>query len=528
MDSLRIALAQIDATVGDFAGNTARIGKYIDDARENGADLVIFPELILTGYPPGDLLLRSAFIAANQTALSELAERTFGITAVIGSLDYLDQDSGIFNAATILHNGKVVGASHKEWLSHRPILEEPRYFELGRADNLYQLAGYSIGIVIGDDLAPNRAAIRRLAEAGADLVVNLDSAPFHRNRLRRRHQELAEAAEAWGVAIAYVNRIGGQDELVFDGGSLVLDSSGEILTSARPFQEELLLADLPPATRGQELADTNLERARPGALAPAVPASEAEKGVDPTPIRLVTLERGVTNSSRTVLPERPPVRYDELAEIYQALAIGIRDYARKNGFRHVALGLSGGLDSALVATLAADALGAEAVTGVWMPSPYSSEISRVDAADLAERLGIELRTIPIEPAFDSFMDLLGPQFGDRGADLTEENLQARIRGILLMALSNKFGWLILSTSNKSETAVGYTTLYGDMVGGLAVLKDLTKTLVFELARWRNREVEVIPWRTIERPPSAELRPDQLDTDSLPSYDLLDPVLEQYL
>jgi NAD+ synthase (glutamine-hydrolysing) len=517
MNSLRIALAQIDGTVGDLSGNAARIGDYLDQAREVGADLIIFPQLALSGYPPRDLLRRSAFLEANQRALMDLVERTAGITAIIGCID---TDSGVQNAAAVLHDGEIAGIRGKERLSTLPYIDEKRYFEPARSDTLFRIADRWIGITIGDELAPASSAVARLARAGADLIVNLAADPFMRGQSQTRRHELSAAAREGGVAIAYVNRVGGQDELVFAGGSMVVASSGEIIAEAHPLREELLTSDLPESASA-EGAPVHMGTAEePGATPPIASIT--------THIERRTLAPPEVSAPRAPLPPPEPVRHDDLAETYEALTIGIRDYARKNGFDHLVLGLSGGLDSALVATLAADALGSDAVTTVWMPSRYSTELSRSDAVALADRLGVELLSIPIEAAFSAFLELLQPHFGDRAPDLTEENLQARVRGSLLMALSNKFGWLVLTTSNKSETAVGYTTLYGDMAGGLAPLKDVPKTLVVELARWRNTRDPVIPVSTIERPPTAELRPDQLDTDSLPPYEVLDPILERYL
>jgi NAD+ synthase (glutamine-hydrolysing) len=553
MTPLRIALAQIDGVVGDLAGNAAHVAAYIERARRAGADLVVFPQLALSGYPPGDLLLRAAFLDANRSALPGLLEHTGGITAIIGAVGFaagagevpggiqnavagttapVASPTGtaaqIYNGAAVLHAGKLIGFSPQERLSARAPLDETRYFQPRRDGNLYQIAGQWVGITIGDELAPPGAAVTRLVEAGAELIINLAAAPFQQGEWRHRQQELAGVAREFGVTIAYVNRVGGQDEFVFAGGSMIFSSAGEILVEAQPFQEELLLCDLPPAVprRGSASSGAPGERAASEADAP-----EAGSG-EPGPARSYPSERYLLPRPLTLprppLPASAPVEHDDLAETYQALVVGIREYARKNGFKHLGLGLSGGLDSALVATLAVDALGPHAVTAVWMPSPYSSELSRSDAFALAGALGIELLTIPIETAFDTVLQLLQPHFGDRGPDLTEENLQARIRGTLLMGLSNKFGWLVLTTSNKSEVAVGYSTLYGDMAGGLAPLKDLYKTLVFDLARWRNTQAPVIPVSTIERPPTAELRPDQLDTDSLPGYDLLDTILKQYL
>lgn len=476
MSRVRIALGQIDATVGDLAGNAARIRECIAEARASGADLVVFPQLALSGYPPGDLLRRPGFIAANARALKELVTETGGITVILGCID---DSSGVRNAAVVIRDGAIIGVQGKIELTSLPYMDETRYFQPGGWEGTFTLAGLEVGITIGDEIERGAGSISRLVDAGADLVVNLAADPYQRGASVVRQRVLSSRARDAGAAVVYVNRVGGQDELVFAGGSMVLAADGEVVARAPSLVPELLIAEL-----GSE--------------------------------------------SRSTSRDPAPGEGDELAETYEALTIGIRDYARKNGFSHLVLGVSGGLDSALVAALGVDALGPGAVTGVWMPSPYSSELSRDDAAGLARALGIELLTIPIEAAFDSYRRLLEPHFGGRPPDLTEENLQARVRGNLLMALSNKFGWLVLATSNKSEVAVGYSTLYGDMAGGLAPLKDVPKTLVFELARWRNRQSPVIPTSTIERPPTAELRPGQLDTDSLPPYEVLDPILERFL
>lgn len=501
MNPLRIALAQTSGTVGDLAGNSARIEEYLEEARRGGAHLVVFPQFALEGWPSGDLLLSQAFLADARSAWPALAERTSGITAIIGAVECDAEPpaadapgahlpgSGAprtatpcYNAAVIMHDGASLRACRKQSLeTGSPLLDETRYFQPGGGCRILQVAGWRVGVVIGSDIEPETGVVERLVGDGAELIVNLDARPFRQGAWQDRERELADVARRYGVYVAYINRVGGQDEFVFDGGSMVLAPDGGTMAWARPFHDDLLICDLHP----------------PGAPAGAVPHPQ-------------------------------PPQYDDLAATYQALTVGIRDYAGKNGFRHLVLGLSGGIDSALVATLAADALGPDALTAVWLPSPYSSELSRKDAFELADALGIKLVTIPIETPMQAFQSALQPIFGDRAPDVTEENLQARIRGSLLMALSNKFGWLLLSTSNKSETAVGYSTLYGDMAGGLAPLRDVYKTLVFELARWRNRQGRVIPESTISRAPTAELRPDQLDTDSLPDYDILDPVLRRYL
>jgi NAD+ synthase (glutamine-hydrolysing) len=471
MDRLRIALAQLDGIAGDLAGNIHRMIDALDRARGHGADLVVFPELAIPGAPPNDLLLRPAFLERNREAMVELAGHTRGLTAVVG---FAAGDGGLYNAAAVLSDGALAGICRQGECALRKA-EGCRYFDPGDDASLYPVARFRVGITIGADLAGPVA--ERLARSGADLILNLDAAPYVRGQPQHRKRDLARRAAALGAPIAYVNRVGGQDERVFDGGSAIVAPSGAVLAEGALFREDLVIFDLVR-----------------GALPPAL----------------------------------PPAPHDDLAEVYEALTTGLRDYVQKNGFGHVALGLSGGIDSALVATIAVDALGADAVTAVWLPSRYSSEISRVDAAELANALGIDLLTLPIERPYEVLLETLEPFFQGRAADLTEENLQARVRGVLLMALSNKFGWLVLTTSNKSEAAVGYSTLYGDMAGGLAVLKDVSKTLVFDLARWRNARSPVIPERTITRPPSAELRPDQRDTDSLPPYEVLDPILERYV
>lgn len=506
MERLRVALAQINGTVGDFAGNVTRMRKCLDEARRLGVDVVAFPELAVPWRPADDLLLREDFVEANRHALSELVEATGGLTAVVG---FVDLEAGNrFDAAAVLHDGALVGVVRKEHLSMLEPFDDRRYFSPGTGSALFQIAGIWVGIVIGEDLRSPLGPVADLANAGAQVILGIDSAPFLRGQSLERRRLLTTRAKEHEVAIAYVNAAGGQDELVFDGGSTIVDRSGAILAEAPLFVEELLVWDIevPSATA----------------------SPPASVGAPPPPRH--TLSTAPRPGARPSPPARPPIQHDDLAETYQALVVGLRDYVTKNGIPGVVFGLSGGIDSALVATIAVDALGAAAVKGVSMPSRYSSEGSRIDAEAQAAVLGFELRSIPIEPMFRSALDTLAPEFRDHGPDVTEENLQARIRGMILMALSNKFGWLVLPTSNKSETAVGYSTLYGDMAGGFAILKDVPKTLVYELARWRNRQgpEAVIPESVIAKPPSAELRPDQFDTDSLPPYEVLDPILERYV
>lgn len=500
MDRLRIALAQFNGTVGDFTGNSARITEYIEEARHGGAQLVVFPQFALEGWPAGDLLRREAFLAAARAAHAGMAERTRGLTAVVGCVESFPLHETVrlganrpgatprpvppsHNAAMIMQDGTTIGTVGKERLgAGGKLADESRYFQPGAASRPITVAGWRVGVVIGSDIEPETGILERLVHRGVDLIVNLDAAPFQQGAAPLREERLARLARRYGVFIAYVNRVGGQDEFVFDGGSMVITPSGEVIARAAAFDDDIVFCDLP---------------------APGVPAEN--------------------------MPAPVPASYDDLGATYRALTVGIRDYVRKNGFSHVVLGLSGGIDSALVAALAVDALGPNAVTGVWLPSPYSSELSRDYARDVAASLGIELITLPVEPAYQALLSVLEPYFEGRDFDLTEENLQARVRGTLLMALSNKFGWLVLATGNKSEAAAGYCTLYGDTVGGLAPIKDLYKTKVFELARWRNRQGKVvIPEGVIQRAPTAELRHGQLDTDSLPPYDVLDQILQKYL
>jgi NAD+ synthase (glutamine-hydrolysing) len=503
----------MNATVGDLAGNATIIAQRLEEAREVGAHIVAFPELALTGYPPEDLLLKPSFIEATHKTLLGLQEHTKDLTAIIG---FVERDVDLFNSAAVMHDGQWVDTYRKQRLPNYGVFDELRYFRPGNEELLLEIGESTVGVTICEDIWYPGGPVERLAQAGADLVVNINASPYHRGKWQDRHRMLATRAADYGVAIGYVNLIGGQDELVFDGDSVVLGPTGELLAEAQPFADELLLCDFEIET----VFRARLHDARPRQNNPR----EA-----PASVRRRVLVEGSLPSPES-LRDRLPVTHDDIAEVYAALVMGTRDYVRKNGFTHVVLGLSGGIDSSLVAAIAVDALGADAVTGVSMPSQYSSEHSKTDAADLANTLGIKLLTLPIRDVFDKTVELLKPAFSGRAADLAEENLQARIRGNLLMALSNKFGWLVLTTGNKSEMATGYSTLYGDMAGGFAVIKDVPKTLVYELSRWRNRHggVEVISENVLTKPPSAELRPDQKDEDSLPPYDVLDPILQKYV
>jgi NAD+ synthase (glutamine-hydrolysing) len=513
--TLRLALGQVNSTVGDLEGNTRKILRGIDRAREMGAELVAFPELSLPGYPPEDLLLNSSFIEANLGALQRLTRATRGITAIVGFVDMVDD---IYNAAALLHDGRVAGVYHKIYLPNYGVFDEDRYFQSGAEFLVFDLNGTAIGVNICEDIwYPGDPTRAQCLEGKAQLIVNISSSPYHAGKMHFRQRMLATRAWDYSAIVAYVNLVGGQDELVFDGGSMVLDQSGELLCVAKSFEEDLLVVDL-------DLDQVLLHRLHD-------PRRRKEKN----PPRLEGNLRRIPLSPlkrrpKAPLSPRPPVSLGRVEEIYRALVLGTGDYVRKNGFKKVVLGLSGGIDSALTSAIAVDGLGKESVVGVAMPSMYSSRESLEDARTLAENLGIEFQVIPIGEVFKSYLKTLKSSFKGKKPDAAEENLQARVRGNLLMALSNKFGWLVLTTGNKSEMGVGYCTLYGDMAGGFAVIKDVPKTLVYELVSYRNTlgPTPAIPLRVIEKPPSAELRPHQKDTDSLPPYDLLDPILQAYV
>jgi NAD+ synthase (glutamine-hydrolysing) len=533
--TLRLALAQIDAAVGDLAGNAQRVTAAMDAAAAAGAQIVCFPELALTGYPPEDLLLKPSFISDNLRALDTLSRHTAdlpGLTAIAG---FVDRDVDIFNAAAVLRDGRVAGIYHKHFLPNYGVYDEDRYFASGTNAPCFLIEGVLVGVSICEDIWYPDGPATAQASAGAELLLNLSASPFHVGKQAGRERMLATRAADSGAIVAYVNLVGGQDELIFDGCSTIFDEEGELLARARAFAPDLLLADLDIESvfrtrlhdprRRKERGEA--ERALTPIVVSAAPAHPHVEAHDALPA--ATQPR--LGPTGRIEPELP-----RAAEAYQALVLGVRDYVGKNGFRDVVIGLSGGIDSALTATIAVDALGPEHVLGVSMPSRYSSEGSKGDAATLAANLGIRLVTLPIEEMFSAALATLAPSFAASpdvsatAASLTEENLQARLRGNLLMALSNRYGSLVLTTGNKSEMAVGYATLYGDMAGGFAVLKDVFKTLVYELARWRNSQGErpVIPASTIEKAPSAELRPDQRDEDSLPPYRLLDPILRAYV
>ncbi len=509
---MRLALAQINSVVGDIDGNAAKVVDWLADARAANVDLVLFPELVVTGYPPEDLLLRPGFIRASRRAVDEIAKAAHGLTALVGA-PHLDTD--LFNGCFVLAHGEVRCVYRKRYLPNYGVFDEDRYFAPGYDNFLLRFGDVLVGPTICEDIWQPGPPATDLALAGAQLIANISASPFHVGKDREREEMLKVRATDNSVFVALCNSVGGQDELVFDGHSVVLDDEGEVLARASGFEEELLVVDVDPvAAVGRRLRDV-----RRRALA------RERVEIDATEIEL-------TPPREQSSPAHPPLaeQLDELEQMRLALELGLRDYVTKNGFGDVVFGLSGGIDSALTAALCVEALGAERVHGVSMPSRYSSDATRGDAQRLAESLGIDFREIPIEEMVGAFDGALTEAFVGREPDLTEENLQARIRGTLLMALSNKFGWLVIATGNKSELSVGYSTLYGDLAGGFALIKDVYKTDVFRLSRWLNERAgrELIPVSIIERAPSAELRADQRDEDSLPPYPKLDKVLEAYV
>ena len=507
MARIRVAACQINTVVGDLDGNAARVLAALEQAEAAGADVALFPELAITGYPPEDLLLKPGFIADNLAVLQRVAAATKACAAVVG---YVDADRDLYNAAAVCAQGRIVGRYHKRLLPNYAVFDEQRYFAPGIEPlTLFRIAGVDCGVSICEDAWSPTGPIADQAAGGAELVLNINASPYYAGRLVERERMLATRAADAGCVLAYVNQVGGQDELVFDGASLFMDANGEVIASAPQFEEDQLVVDLDvtPVFR-KRLLD---------------PRGRATAAALPTVL--------VTDSTRApaeLLPRRHAPALPPVEEVYRALVLGTHDYVTKNGFTDVVIALSGGIDSSLVACIAVDALGADHVHGVAMPSRYSSAGSETDAEKLALNLGIDFRTIAIEPAHAALLEMLEPSFAGLPADLTEENLQSRIRGVVNMALSNKLGWLVLTTGNKSEMAVGFSTLYGDTAGGFAVIKDVPKLLVFALCRARNERSADIPEAVLTKPPSAELRPDQRDDQSLPPYELLDPVLEAYV
>jgi NAD+ synthase (glutamine-hydrolysing) len=512
MRRFRVALGQINATVGDLENNVRLIVHGIERARALGCSLVAFPELAITGYPPEDLLFKPAFIEANLRALDAVTQASRGLSVIVG---FVDKRDDIFNAAAVLHDGRRAGVYHKQYLPNYGVFDENRYFQAGTETPVFVAGETTFAVNVCEDIWYPAGPTAVQALAGAELVVNINGSPFHAGKARFREQMISTRALDDQVCVAYVNMVGGQDELVFDGASLIVNERGECVARGLAFEEDFVVADLDlEAVFRARLHDSRRRkeklRARDEATRvslPTLPALEAPP-----------------------LPPREVAAPAPVEEVFGALVLGTRDYVRKNRFKRVVIGLSGGIDSSLVAAVAVEALGRDNVAGVGMPSTFSSAGTRRDARGLAKHLGIEFLTIPITPLLNGYKRALGKAFKGLKEDVTEENIQARIRGNLLMALSNKFGWLVLTTGNKSEYSVGYTTLYGDMAGGFAVIKDVPKMLVYEVARHVNARAgrAIIPETVFTRAPSAELRPDQTDQDTLPPYPELDRILEGYV
>ncbi|HVN67360.1 MAG TPA: NAD+ synthase, partial [Candidatus Sulfotelmatobacter sp.] len=469
---MKLALAQINPTVGDLPGNAAKISALIEEAREQKADLVIFPELAVSGYPPEDLLFKQQFVADNRAALAEIVKHCRGIAVYLGFIDR--KGKALYNAGAFIVNGRVKHVYRKMNLPNYGVFDELRYFQAGSKPLVVALQGLKIGLGICEDIWVEKGPYRAEVKAGARLVLNINASPYHRGKLQERQKLLSARAKKAKAYIVYVNQVGGQDELIFDGGSMVFDPQGKLIAACDQFREEMLIFDL--------FSDRQTE------------------------INWL----------------------DEIGEVYGALVLGVKDYVQKNGFAEVVIGVSGGIDSALTLALAVDALGKEKVRAIYMPSDFSAAQSKRDARQVAKNLGVEFTVIPIKEVMTAYLQALTPNFRGRQTDVTEENLQARIRGNYLMALANKFNWLVLTTGNKSEMSTGYCTLYGDMAGGFAAIKDAPKTLVYQLVEWRNKQGEIVPRAVIDRPPTAELKPDQTDQDTLPPYDILDAIMKDYV
>jgi NAD+ synthase (glutamine-hydrolysing) len=509
---LRIALAQVNPIVGDLEGNTRKVVEWIGRARDQAADLVCFPELVVTGYPPEDLVLKRAFVRDNIKQLGRVIEAAKGLSVVVG---FVDDDGAIFNAAAYIHDAELKAVYHKVFLPNYGVFDEQRYFEPGHRCPIFELDGARIGVSVCEDCWYPSGPMAWQAHHGAELLININGSPYHAGKRAQREAMVAERAANYGAFVAYVNTVGGQDELVFDGNSVVFGPHGEVLAHASSFAEELLLCDIDiDAARGPRPIDSIRHEAEG--------AERLHLVVNEVPLK------GIERGARAPIATRIAQPLEGAAEIYAAVVLGTRDYIRKQDFQKVVIGLSGGVDSALTAVIACDALGPENVIGVRMSSRHTSAESLEDAELLAEALGMQLMDFSIEPPHRGFEEILAPVFKGTKPGVAEENLQPRIRATILYALSNKFGYIVLSTGNKSELATGYGTLYGDIAGGYAVLKDITKTTVYELCHYRNSLSRAIPERVLTKPPSAELKPGQKDTDSLPPYEELDPILRGYI
>lgn len=515
---MRIALGQINTTVGALDANTQKILEWLERARGLDADIVAFPELAITGYPPEDLLLKPQFNQDNLRCLEQIARASRDITCVIGFVDSTDD---VYNAAAVLHNGEIVAVHHKHFLPNYGVFDENRYFQAGTDTAVISLNGTTFGVNICEDIWYPGAPMNEQTLAGdAELIINISASPYHAGKGKLREHMLATRAADNATVVAFCNLVGGQDELVFDGHSMIFDESGSVLARGKQFEEDLIIADIGlEAVFRRRLHDPRRRKEKLALL---------QKGADPP--RRVQIECDTLQPPKCPLTPSDTRVLDELEEVYQALVLGARDYVQKNGFNKIVLGLSGGIDSSLTAAIGVDALGADNVVGVIMPSQFSSDHSQEDARKLAENLTIRVITLPIAAAFESYVNLLSEEFAGLEPNVAEENLQARIRGNLLMALSNKFGWMVVATGNKSENSVGYCTLYGDMSGGLCIIKDVPKMLVYELSKYLNETAgrDLIPQRVLDKEPSAELRPNQRDVDSLPPYPVLDQILRAYV
>ncbi|MBN2653719.1 MAG: NAD+ synthase [Nitrospirae bacterium] len=513
MKTLRVALCQINPTVGDLDGNVHKILSFMNRAQEHEPDIIAFPELSLTGYPPEDLLLKPSFIRDNLDALRTIQDATGSSVVIAG---FVDRKEDIFNAAAVMRDKELIDVYHKAYLPNYGVFDESRYFRAGRRMPLYTIGGITFSISICEDIWYPEGLVSSHTKGGADLMISINSSPYHAGKSDLRQKMVSTRAFDNGIFIAYLNSVGGQDELVFDGGSFIVDQNGRLAASARQFSEDLLVADLDL----ESVFTKRLHQPRRRKLPVADTAAN----------EMITAAQQCRHKNTKLDSSAPAGILEREEEMFSALVLGTRDYVHKNGFKKVCIGLSGGVDSALVVAIAAEAVGPDNVTTVFMPSSFTSEESAKDSYQLAKNMGVEIIELPISRLFDLYLQELKPVFDDLPFNTAEENLQARIRGNMLMALSNKFGWMVLTTGNKSEMSVGYATLYGDMAGGFAVIKDIPKTDVYRISDWynRTRRDRVIPENILRKAPTAELREGQKDTDSLPPYDMLDPLLKAYI